>query len=385
MSHLLTPMSEPAAKPSISLPEALESVKEALDAKLAPAATVAVALSGGVDSAMAAFLLKKLGFRPVALHMNLVSSEPGVDFEQLQGLSRKLDIPLHLVDLRRPFQHFVVEPFLEAYRRGMTPNPCVLCNPIIKFSFLLRQAEELGAERLVTGHYVRLTRDPGSNRILLRRGRDRRKDQSYFLYGLSQDQLAKALFPMGYLCKHQVKALALEAGLADLHRPESQEICFIPKNDYRGFLKERVGAALPTGGPIVDLGGRIVGEHRGIHQFTIGQRRGLNISSSAPYYVVALEPDTCTVRVGRKKDLLRRAMRVSSVNWVSIPPPASSRKAQVQIRYRHRQAEASIEPRPQGVLVHFLEPQAAITPGQSAVFYQDDLLLGGGIIEQVFS
>jgi tRNA-specific 2-thiouridylase len=347
--------------------------------------TVAVAVSGGVDSMVTTLLLKEHEHKVLALHMVLRpedSPEPG---EHIVKLAARLGVPLHVVDLRRPFRQQVIKPFLEAYRRGKTPNPCVICNPRIKFTLLQEQAAKLGATTLATGHYVRLLRDESDGSVHLFRGRDRSKDQSYFLYRLSQAQLARTFFPLGNYLKSDVKKLAAEAGMQEYHRPESQEICFISDNDYRAFLEQLLESDLPGPGPVMDLKERQLGEHKGIHRYTIGQRRGLGIPSSAPYYVIGLEPDTNTVRVGRESDLRRREMLVTDVNWIAARPPTSELQALVQIRSRHRESPASIRPTSAGTLVRFFEPQKAITPGQSAVFYNENEVLGGGFIEQVLS
>ncbi|HYR02377.1 MAG TPA: tRNA 2-thiouridine(34) synthase MnmA [Syntrophobacteria bacterium] len=351
-----------------------------------PHEPVAVALSGGVDSAVAAMLLKGLGRRVVALHMSLSPHDPGRPGESVRTLAKRLGVPLHSVDLRPAFLEQVIQPFLEVYRRGMTPNPCVLCNPRIKFSLLHRHAVDLGIRWLATGHYARIAPPESDGRLRLLRGRDRAKDQSYFLFGLTQEHLSHALFPLGALLKGEVRKIAASAGLPVSSRPESQEICFIPDNDYRRFVEERTGThLLPARGPVVDVDGRQVGEHDGIHRFTIGQRRGLRIPSSAPYYVVGLEPETNTVRVGRRKDLQRREFLVTDVNWIGIPAPGGPLEALVQVRSRHQEAPAVLAPDTERVLVRFHEPQSAVTPGQAAVFYRGDEVLGGGMIQQVLS
>ena len=347
--------------------------------------TVAVALSGGLDSMVTAMLLHERGYPVKAVHMILRPDDPPEPGKHIEQLVARLGISLHVVDLRRPFLQNVIKPFLGAYRKGKTPNPCVVCNPRIKFTFLPEQALKIGASMLATGHYARLLVDEFDSRLRLFRGLDRKKDQSYFLYGVSQEQLSRTFFPLGDLLKSQVKQLAATAGLSEYHQPESQEICFIPDQDYRGFLEQHLGTNLPEPGPILDLEGHQLGEHGGIHRYTIGQRRGIGIPSSAPYYVVALDPDTNSVRVGRESDLNRSEMLVTDVSWIAIPPPTSGLQARVKVRSRHREAPAVLEPVSQGILVRFHEPQMAITPGQSAVFYRDEEVLGGGIIQRVIS
>jgi tRNA-specific 2-thiouridylase len=280
----------------------------------------------------------------VALHMSLSPDDPGQPGELVRTLAQRLGVPLHGVDLRRAFREQVIRPFLEVYRQGRTPNPCVLCNPRIKFLLLRRYALDLGFPWLATGHYARIAPPESAGRLRLLRGRDRAKDQSYFLFGLTQEQLAHAVFPLGALLKGEVREIAAAAGLAAAARPESQEICFIRDDDYRRFLEEHRGADLPPSrGPVLDVEGRQVGEHDGIHRFTIGQRRGLGIPSSAPYYVVDLEPETNTVRVGRREDLRRREFLVTEVNWVGIPAPTGPMEARAQ-----HQADARPLPRAPG-------------------------------------
>ena len=293
---------------------------------------VAVAMSGGVDSLRTAAVLKEKGHDIFGVHMRLFSAAstglPDAEAvretkdQSLRELASRLGIPLHFVDLQTEFEQFVIQPFVEAYADGRTPNPCVLCNPRIKFGRLLDEARRMGATRLATGHYaVILPPDASSDRYRLRRASDPKKDQSYFLYGLTQEQLASALLPLGSSFKRDTVRWADEAGHSVFIPEESQEICFIPSNDYQAFLLGRAGcggASAP--GPIVDVNGKVLGEHRGIFAYTVGQRRGLGLPSTAPYYVVALEPATNIVRVGRAEDLFRSECRATRVNWVSVPP-----------------------------------------------------------------
>ena len=347
--------------------------------------TLAVAISGGVDSMITALLLKQHGLPVLALHMILRPQDSPHPGRQIMELTDRLGVTLHLVDLRRAFQEQVIEPFVNAYRKGMTPNPCVVCNPRIKFSLLQEKAVELGAKKLATGHYARIFSDSSNGSFRLFRGRDRAKDQSYFLYGLNQVQLARTFFPLGDYLKSEVKNLAADAGMGGYYRPESQEICFISARGYRNFLEKHLGPDLPGPGPVLDLEDRQIGQHEGIHRYTIGQRRGIGIPASAPYYVVALEPDSNIVRVGGKSDLRRKKLLVKNVNWIAISPPSSNFEALVQVRSRHREAPAMVETGEEDSLVSFLEPQEAITPGQSAVFYRGEEVLGGGIIERVLA
>jgi len=351
-------------------------------------------MSGGVDSLRTAALLKEQGNDVFAIHMQLFP-QPGTGERKAEPIleDRKLDltrltstlgIPLTIVDMQEVFKARVILPFVEAYRNGLTPNPCVVCNPTVKFGFLLQEAKKLGAQYLATGHYARLDRPQSpSGRYQLRRALDPGKDQSYFLYGLTQPQLACALFPLGDFTKREVMRWAEEEGYASSTRKESQEICFIPSGNYQQFLLEDFASeSFQTGGPIVDMDGNYLAEHKGIFAFTIGQRRGLGIASTAPYYVLALDPDTNTVQVGRAHQLYCSECRIEKVNWVSIESPTTPLRAHVRIRNQHRPCPARIAPLGGGidVMVHFDEPQRAVTPGQAAVFYSRDVVLGGGTI-----
>lgn len=354
---------------------------------------VAVAMSGGVDSLRSAALLKEWGYDVFAIHMRLLpASRDGrrsaatavkSSEDRLRTLTAKLGIPLVVVDLRDAFHRSVISPFLQAYRQGLTPNPCVVCNPRIKFGLLLDEVRRLKAERLATGHYARIIPpDHGSNRFRLCRARHVAKDQSYFLHGLTQAQLSAVLFPLGNLSKQEVLGWAEESGFSALLLRESQDICFIPSGSTAEFLQENLERSPLQGrGVIVDLEGKVLGEHKGIFAYTIGQRRGLGIASTAPYYVVGLDAVTNTVRVGRADDLLCSCLQVDELNWVSLPPPSEPLHASVRIRNQHRPAPAWITPLSESrAHVRFDTPQRAVTPGQAAVFYENDLLLGGGTI-----
>jgi tRNA-specific 2-thiouridylase len=281
----------------------------------------------------------------------------------------------------------VIRPFLEAYRRGLTPNPCVRCNPRVKFHLILEEALKRGADGIATGHYARVSPPKGpSGRYRLLRGRDFTKDQSYFLFGLSQDQLAKTCFPLGDYRKQDVQRWAESLNFGVRIPEESQEVCFIPKGGYREFLLERHPADSATlRGSIVDREGRVLGEHKGLFAYTIGQRRGLGIAAAAPLYVIELDVSANTVRVGRSEDLDCAEFNVAGVHWVSIPPPPpnSTLSCSVKIRHQHQPASAQVTPLQEDrVRVAFEIPQRAVTPGQAAVFYDGDVLLGGGNIEK---
>jgi tRNA-uridine 2-sulfurtransferase len=315
-------------------------------------------------------------------------SEPHTTTQEaaLKELASSLGIPLTVVDMREAFERLVIRPFLLAYLRGLTPNPCITCNPELKFGLLLQAAQHQGAVRLATGHYARLLPpDFPEDRFRLFRAHDHKKDQSYFLYRLTQEQLASAAFPLGNLEKSDVLRWAGEAGLSSLIPEESQEICFIPSGNYHEFLRRMPDLSpLPPTGRIVDMEGNVLGEHRGIFAYTVGQRRGMGIASSAPYYVVDLDASTNTVRVGRANHLFRQELDAKNVNWVSIPPPSGPLRCQVRIRNQHIPAPALVTRVGEAqATVRFDEPQRAVTPGQAAVFYDGDLLLGGGTIRKM--
>ncbi len=338
---------------------------------------VAVAMSGGVDSSTAAYLLAKQGHEVVGLFMQTGVS--GESPEDARAVASHLGIPFHVVDCSTEFDR-LIDDFCAEYDRGRTPNPCIHCNAALKFGKLLRHSEAVEAQYVATGHYVRVERRDG--RWVLRRGVDSEKDQSYFLFAVDQEHLARSLFPLGGLTKDEVRALAREAGLPVHKRPESQDACFVPEGGHRVLLAERLGAPQP--GRIVDVAGKVLGEHPGCRQFTIGQRRGLGIAMGEPYYVVAIEPETNTVVIGPESALYARTCYVRELVWGALSGLRLPRVAQVQIRYQHRAAAATICPTGiDEVGVLFEEPQRAITPGQAAVFYDDDVILGGGWIHGV--
>jgi len=334
---------------------------------------IAVAISGGVDSAFAAWTLSRT--QKVFLLHGLFVPEAS-DPERPLRIAEFLGLPLRVVDLRREFRERVIRYFREAYARGLTPNPCVICNREIKFGLLLAKARELGAERLATGHYARVVYDANLKRYLLLKGRDPRKDQSYFLHQLSQEALSRVVFPLGKLLKEEVVREAVRIGLFNLTAPESQEVCFI-RGDYRELFAD---LDFPPG-DIVTVDGRVVGRHRGLYAYTVGQRRGLGLRLGRPYYVVRLDARRNRVVVGEKKDLFCRSFLVGGVNFIYPLDPGRPFRAEVRIRYRHREAPAEVRPLADGLYrVIWERPQKAVTPGQFAVFYRGDLVLGGGEI-----
>jgi tRNA-specific 2-thiouridylase len=354
---------------------------------------IVVGLSGGVDSSVAAALLVEEGFDVIGVTLRVwpwrepeeatrrfgsCCSPETVD--DARAVARRLGIPYYLLNSEREFEQAVIAPFARAYAAGRTPVPCVDCNRAVKFGSLLQRARAWDAAAVATGHYARITRDPGTGRFLLWRGRDARKDQSDFLWPLTQAQLAAARFPVGGLTKDAVRDRARALGLVTADKPESQEICFIPDDDYRGFLRRRSPGAF-TPGPIEDRRGRVLGRHDGLANYTVGQRRRLGLASARPLYVTRLDPARNTVVVGEAGEEAVEQLRAEDVNLISIPALSDPLAVSAKIRHTHEPAAATIEPAPGGgALVRFERPQRAPAPGQSVVFYQGDLVVGGGVI-----
>jgi tRNA-specific 2-thiouridylase len=342
---------------------------------------IAVALSGGVDSSVTAALLKKAGNEVFGLTM-LVTPSDEVAIAALEAAA-VLGIPHHTVDFRDIFTQQVISEFCLQYRLGRTPNPCVNCNRLIKFGALLEKAKELGAAAMATGHYAVIEKRNADGRYLLKKGIDRTRDQSYFLYKLTQAQLAAAVFPLGNLTKDSVRKMAAELGLPAVKRKESREICFIPDNNYPRFLRENLGSVMPSG-QIIDQQGNVLGQHNGIINYTVGQRKGLGISSAQPLYVVGIDAQTNTVIVGEKSDVYSGEFLVDDLNWIAFRELTESLTLKARIRYLHSEARAVISPIDNAkVNVKFVVPQMAVTPGQAAVFYDGDVVVGGGTIERV--
>lgn len=353
---------------------------------------VVVGMSGGVDSSAAAALLLEKGYDVVGITLKLWPQDCISRAEDkccgpqavtdARAVCHRLGIPFYLVDESADFQQQVIQYFAEEYKAGRTPNPCVMCNEKLKFGTLLTRARKLGAEFIATGHYARIERDTRTGRQLLKRGRDPRRDQSYFLFSLRQHQLARALFPLGELHKTETREVAREKSLKTADKEESMEICFVPDNDYGHFLRQAKLVELHRG-EVVDLQGRVLGHHDGVEFYTIGQRRGLGVSAPKPLYVVDLDPVRNRVVVGDDTDLSRDEFRVERCNWVPFEEPPASLTVSAKIRYNHPGTDAVVTPRADGsATVKLRVPQRAITPGQACVFYQDDLVVGGGWIAQ---
>jgi len=369
--------------------------------------TIAIAMSGGVDSSTVAAMLHAQGHTVVGLTLQLwnqrrLAGREGMP-ESVQGrccsiddvydarrVAEHLGIPYYLVNAQQRFEDEVVRPFVSEYLAGRTPIPCTLCNNHLKFDQLLATARQIGAEKIATGHYARNRFDPARDRWVLSRPADRSKDQTYFLFGLTQEQLSRTLFPLGDLHKPEVREMAADAGLALAAKPDSQEICFIPGGSYSQFLKaylDEQGRELPdSAGELVMAGAgegeaEVLGRHDGIHNFTVGQRKGLGLSSPDPLYVLKIHPDSHRVEVGPDTDLYSRSLRANRLNWVSIAAPDVPIRVNIKIRHRHEPAPATLRLIDNDTVeAMFDEPQRAITPGQSAVFYQDDEVAGGGWI-----
>jgi tRNA-specific 2-thiouridylase len=363
---------------------------------------IAVAMSGGVDSSTVAAMLVREGHSVVGLTMQLWNQRrlPELsggsatgrccsldDVYDARRVAEQIGIPYYVVNFEDQFEEQVVKPFVAEYLAGRTPIPCTLCNNYIKFDRFLEMADSVGAQRIATGHYARISYNAANGRYQLRRAVDASKDQTYFLFGLTQQQLARTMFPLGELTKPEVRDLARSMDLAVAAKGDSQEICFVPNGDYAAFLDaylKDTGVEPPrTRGSIVTTAGRTLGEHQGVHHFTVGQRRGLGIAAGEPLYVIATDPASQEVIVGSNDDLLRTRFFAREVNWISIPGVTNPRPGQVKIRNKHAAAEAVLHATadPTRVEVVFAEPQRAVTPGQGAVFYERDLVLGGGWIE----
>ena len=340
---------------------------------------VVVAMSGGVDSSLAAALLKQAGYDVLGVHMRLWP-DPNLapTVSDLEHTCQLLDIPFYQLDLEAKFQRYVIDYFCQEYSQGRTPNPCIACNQYIKFDLLFDKAREMGAEYLATGHYARIERSADGYSLL--KAADRSKDQSYFLYTLGQHQLKHLLFPLGELSKEKVRSLAAELGLPATSRSDSQDVCFIPDNDYRSFIKERIPL---KEGEIVDITGRVLGRHGGLAGYTVGQRHGLGLVLNKQLYVLRLEAGNNRLVVGTKEQLLQNGLVATELSWVSGKTAGERVNIMAKVRYKAPEVAAELHPSDGRAEVRFTKPQSAITPGQSVVFYQGDIVLGGGVIDAV--
>jgi len=369
---------------------------------------IAVAMSGGVDSSAAAAILKEQGHELVGFTMQLWDQRRGINTDEngdplpsrccslddvydARRVAEELGFPFYVLNLERDFERDVVQPFVTSYLNGETPIPCVACNSRLKFASLDRLAVSLGCEKVATGHYARVEFDPSTNRYKLLRGLNQQKDQSYFLWELTQSQLSRAMFPLGDISKPEARDAARRHGLAVAEKKESQEICFVPDGDYAGFIDRYLESEgetdrLPGSGEIVDTTGRVIGQHSGIQRYTIGQRRGIGIADERPLYVISLDVEKNQVVVGADQALLKSEFVAAGVNWVAFDNPVEPVRAEVRVRYRHTAAPATITPLENNrARVVFDEPQRAITPGQATVFYSGDEVLGGGWIVKPIS
>ena len=361
-------------------------------------------MSGGVDSSAAAAILKEQGHELVGFTMQLWDQRRGINVDEngdplpsrccslddvydARRVAEELGFPFYVLNLERDFERDVVQPFVTSYLNGETPIPCVSCNSRLKFASLDRLALSLGCEKVATGHYARVEFDAVSNRYKLLRGKNEQKDQSYFLWELTQAQLSRALFPLGEMSKPEARDAARQHGLNGVsEKKESQEICFVPDGDYAGFIDrylevENETERLPGSGEIVDSNGRVIGKHEGIHRYTVGQRRGIGISDARPLYVLSVDPNLNRVTVGSSEELLSTEFTAAGVNWIAFDNPSEPVRADVRVRYRHMAAPATITPREDSrAHIIFDEPQRAITPGQATVFYRGDEVVGGGWI-----
>lgn len=364
---------------------------------------IAVAMSGGVDSSAAAAILKEQGHELVGFTMQLWNQRRGLSVDEngeplpsrccslddvydARRVAEGLGFPFYVLNLEKEFERDVVQPFVASYLNGETPIPCVACNSRLKFASLDRLAASLGCEKVATGHYARVEYDAATSRYQLLRGRDPQKDQSYFLWELTQDQLSRSMFPLGEMSKSDARQSARENNLAVAEKRESQEICFVPDGDYAGFIDRYLDAEAqydraPGAGEVLSTSGAVIGEHTGIHHYTIGQRRGIGIAESQPLYVIGIDAEKNQIIAGHQDELLGDEFTAAGVNWIALDNPTEAVRADVRVRYRHTAAPANITPLPENrARVKFDEPQRAIAPGQATVFYRGDEVVGGGWI-----
>lgn len=361
-------------------------------------ATVVAAMSGGVDSSLTAALSIEQGHDVIGINMRLHGSGPEEEEQQFalnksccsivemadaRKVCAQLGVPFYAMNFEKEFRQSVIDYFIEEYEQGRTPNPCLACNAFMKFKFLLHKAMALGADYLATGHYCQNIFDESTGKYRLLRAKDVTKDQSYVLYMLNQEQLSRVMFPLGGYTKVEVRQLAAARGLATAAKPESQDICFVAGGDYRDFIRKRAGESIAQPGPIIDKVGNVVGQHGGLINYTVGQRKGLGAITAKPTYVLKIVPETNTLVVGEDEDLRGISLSAEKVNWVDSVWPTAPLRAQIKIRYKGSEVPGLVEPldaEKRTVRITLEVPQRAVTPGQAVVFYNGDEVLGGGII-----
>lgn len=355
-----------------------------------------VAMSGGVDSSVAAYLTKKAGYETIGVTMKLYENETaGIcsdktccslsDIEDARNVAYDLGIPYYVFNFTGNFEENVIDRFIRAYEEGKTPNPCIDCNRYLKFEKLMERGRELGQDYVVTGHYAIVEKDPASGRYLLKKSVDQHKDQSYVLYSLTQEQLAHVMFPLGGMCKEQTRKIAEEQGFVNARKHESQDICFVPDGDYAAFIRRFTGKDYPDG-DFVDQEGNVLGTHKGIIKYTIGQRKGLGLALPHPMYVCRKDMEKNQVILGENRDLFHSSFEIENINWISTEPPKGEIQVEAKVRYSQKASPAVVHPLSENrARVEFREPQRAITPGQACVMYDGEYVVGGGTIVNVFN
>lgn len=354
---------------------------------------VMIGMSGGVDSSVAAAILKKEGYEVTGVTMKIWPEQPGTvqseggccslsAVEDARRVAFQLDIPYYVLNFQDIFEEQVIRYFIDEYQRGRTPNPCIACNRFVKFEALLKKAVSMGIDHVATGHYARIVKDAASGRMLLKKSVTEKKDQTYALYNMTQEQLSRTLMPIGDYDKETVRKIAAELGFDIADKPDSQEICFVPDNHYGGFIASRMDQPAATG-KFVDMKGNILGEHKGIVYYTVGQRKGLGLSFGKPMYVIRIDAQNNTVVLGEAGEEYSAGLIASDLNWIAFDRPDGQMQVRAKVRYSAKEADASITPLNDGTLrVDFQVPQRAVTPGQSVVFYDEEIVLGGGVIDE---
>ena len=347
--------------------------------------SVLIGMSGGVDSSVAAYLLQRDGYRCIGCTMKLWCGNAEDNTRDAEAVARRMDIPFQVYDLQKDFHDKVIGNFIGTYEAGMTPNPCIQCNKYLKFGAMLDKALAGSCGYVATGHYAQIRQDPETGRYLLYKAADKAKDQTYFLYGLTQHQLAHTLFPLGGLTKGEARTVAEEQGFVTARKKDSQDICFVPDGDYVAFMKEYTQKDYPCG-DYLDLSGKVVGRHQGAVCYTLGQRKGLGIALGAPAYVIAKDMERNTVTVGPNDALFHNTLRARDFNWIPFPALTAPLRVTAKIRHSQNEQAATVYPEENGIVrVEFDAPQRAITPGQAVVLYQEDLVVGGGTITEAFT